>query len=69
MVFLDFVILCFFLLEVTTFRRPQIFTFMWDKPIFFVRYYYIIDGEENLGIWGKKCRDCREGKLMQVSGL
>ena len=34
MVFLDFVIYGFFSLEVSTFRRPQIFTFLWDKPIF-----------------------------------
>ena len=43
----------FFLLEVTTFRRPQIFTFLWDGPIFFVQYYYVIKGERILEFGGK----------------
>ena len=53
MVFLDFVILWFFLLEVTTFGKPQIFTFLWVKPIFFVQYYYVIKGERILEYGGK----------------
>ena len=51
MVFLDFIILWFFLLEVTTFGKPQIFTFLWVKPIFFVQYYYVIRGERIGEFW------------------
>ena len=69
MVFLDFIILWFFLLEVTTFGKPQIFTFLWVKPIFFCTVLYIIERERIGEIWGKKCRECSEGKLMWVSGL
>ena len=53
MVFLDFTILWFFLLEVTTFWKPQIFTFLWVKPIFFVQYY-TLQRERELGKFGGK---------------
>ena len=53
MVFLDFVILWFFLLEVTTFGKPQIFTFLWVKPIFLYSIITILR-ERELGEFGGK---------------
>ena len=63
MVFLDFTVLWFFLLEVTTFRRPQIFTFLWGvNPIFFVHYYTLFREWELGGFWGKKLERVQWGK-------
>ena len=71
MVFLDFTVLWFFLLEVTTFWKPQIFTFLWGvNPIFFCTLLYVIKRVRIWGILGgKSWRECSEGKLMWVSGL
>lgn len=70
MVFLDFTVLWFFLLEVTTFRRPQIFTFLWGvNPIFLYIIIRYLESENWGDFGGKSWRECSEGKLMWVSGL
>ena len=49
----------FFLLEVTTFGKPQIFTFLWVKPIFLYSIITILR-ERELGEFGGKSAEIAE---------
>ena len=58
----------FFVLGKRLLGDPRFLHFCGLNP-FFCTVLYIIEREKIGEIWGKKCRECSEGKLMWVSGL